>query len=352
MDASNSLALMPTGTSTGSGAFTANVTTPEVYATTGFVTGYPWGSLDNATWCAFLVYQLYYSFVILNEAALNYKLTFIWALVFSALAFNIMSAITGLYLIDCFIFNTTPDPHVCDYRMHIYYPIECMCFCLGFWLLFYRKYKVVPEKLGYPGALDVVVLMACCCLNLAADIPCLYSDITTCFLQDVYQASAGALSFLYFDVWFLVCVSRKTFEKGSKWEVLQLTALTGSVTFIYLVGSISYKTWGGNFYTNTIWNMGYCILPLYCIESVVSPKFLKMFAKDKSSKRASHTTSHEDPSTLSRRKSGPVSLVRQPSGPKGAAGSTLTRHGKQLDSTAGGAESAVDRAVTAPLINK
>ncbi|KAI8831335.1 hypothetical protein BJ741DRAFT_617347 [Chytriomyces cf. hyalinus JEL632] len=353
MDASNSLALMPTVISTGTDAFTSNMTTPEVYPTTGFITGYVWGGLDNATWCAFLMYQLYYSFVILNEAALSYKRTFIWALVFFAIACNVMASISGFFLLDCFTFNLTPDPHVCDERMHVYYALECVCFCLGFWLLFYRKFKVVPDKIGYPGALDMIVLVACCSLNLAADVPCLYSDITTCFLQDVYQASAGALSFLYFDVWFLISVSRKTFEKGNKWEVLQLSSLTGSITFVYLVGSISYKTWGGNFYTNIIWNMGYCVLPLYCIDSVVSPKFLKMFAKDKSSisKRASHTTSHEDPSTVSTRKGAPVSLVRHPSAQKGTVGGTLAKYGKQLDANAG-TESVVDRASTAPLINK
>ncbi|KAJ3230520.1 hypothetical protein HDU78_008288 [Chytriomyces hyalinus] len=265
--------------------------TPATYATTGFVTGYIWSGLDNATWCAFLMYQLYYSFVILNEAALNHKPTLIWAFVFLAIACNIAASISGFFLLDCFTFNLTPDPNICNDKMHVYYFLECMCFCAGFFLLFYRKLKVVPETLGYPGAVDVVVLTACCALNLAADVPCLYSDINTCFLQDVYQASAGGLSFLYFDAWFLVCVTRKTFEKGNKWEVLQLTALTGSMTFVYLVGSISYKTWGGNFYTNIIWNMGYCVLPLYCVDSVVSPKFLKLFAKEKSITRPSEVGS-------------------------------------------------------------
>ncbi|KAJ3376975.1 hypothetical protein HDU80_003547, partial [Chytriomyces hyalinus] len=213
------------------------------------------------------------------------------------------------------------------------------------------KYKVVPEKIGYTGAVDMVVLVACCSLNFAADVPCLYSDINTCFFQDVYQASAGALSFLYFDLWFLVCVTRKTFEKGGKWEVLQLCALTGSMTFIYLVGSISYKTWGGNFYTNILWNMGYCVLPLYCIDSVVSPKFLKMFSKDKNSgtKRTSQTTSHDDPSV---RKPRPTSVVGRPSSvQQGSVGGALAKYGKQLDSVVG-TESMVERASTAPLIHK
>ncbi|KAJ3222410.1 hypothetical protein HDU81_009924 [Chytriomyces hyalinus] len=353
MSASTSFALMPTGTSTGTDILSANATAPEVYPTTGFITGYIWSSLDNATWTAFLMYQLYYSFVILNEAALNYKRTFIWALVFFAIACNIMASISGFFLLDCFTFNLTPDPHICDSNMHVYYALECMCFCLGFWLLFYRKYKVVPEKLGYTGAVDLAVLLACCSLNLAADVPCLYSDINTCFLQDVYQASAGALSFLYFDVWFLICVTRKTFEKGSKWEVLQLCALTGSMTFIYLVGSISYKTWGGNFYTNVIWNMGYCVLPLYCCDSVVSPKFLKLFAKDKSSatKRTSQTTSNDDASTASVRKARPASVVGCASVQPGSVGGTFAKYGKQLDSVVG-TESTVGRASTAPLINK
>ncbi|KAJ3250957.1 hypothetical protein HDU77_006230 [Chytriomyces hyalinus] len=353
MDASTSFALTPTDISSGTDTFSANASVPDVYPTTGFVTGYIWSSLDNATWCAFLMYQLYYSFVILNEAALNHKQTFIWALVFFAIACNMMASISGFFLLDCFTFNLTPDPHICDGQMHVYYALECMCFCLGFWLLFYRKYKVVPEKIGYTGAVDMVVLVACCSLNFAADVPCLYSDINTCFLQDVYQAGAGALSFLYFDVWFLVCVTRKTFEKGSKWEVLQLCALTGSMTFIYLVGSISYKTWGGNFYTNIIWNMGYCVLPLYCIDSVVSPKFLKMFSKDKTSgtKRTSQTTSHDDPSTASVRKPRPTSVVGRPSVQQSSVGGALAKYGKQLDSVVG-TESMVERASTAPLIHK
>ncbi|KAI8827390.1 hypothetical protein BJ741DRAFT_630526 [Chytriomyces cf. hyalinus JEL632] len=264
---------------------------PKTYPTTGFINGYIWGSLDNATWCAFLMYQLYYSFVILNEAALNYKQTFIWALVFFAIACNMMASVSGFFLLDCFMFDLTPDSHICDRQMRVYYAFEGMCYCLGFWLLFYRKYKVVPDKLGYTGAVDMVVLVACCCLNLSKTVPCFYCEINTCFLLDVYQASAGALSFLYFDLWFLVCVMRKTFEKGSKWEVLQLCALTGSMTFLYLVGSISYKTWGGNFYTNLLWNMGFCLLPLYSVDSVVSPKFLKMFAKEKTIARPSEAVS-------------------------------------------------------------
>ncbi|KAJ3237586.1 hypothetical protein HDU78_004024 [Chytriomyces hyalinus] len=252
---------MPTGILTGTGNFFANATAPEVYPTTGFVTGYIWSSLDNATWCAFLMYQLYYSFVILNEAALNYKQTFIWALVFFAIACNMMASISGFFLLDCFTFNLTPDPHICDGQMHAYYALEGMCYCLGFWLLFYRKYKVVPDKIGYTGAIDTDVLAACCSLNLEKkNVRCFYSDINTCFLQDVFQASAGALSFLYFDLWFLVCVMRKTFEGGSKWEVLQLCALTGSMTF--LVGSISYKTWGVLYSPSTL-NMNNTLSPAF-----------------------------------------------------------------------------------------
>ncbi|KAJ3239516.1 WD repeat-containing protein 24, partial [Chytriomyces hyalinus] len=337
MDASISFALMPTGISTGTDTFSANATAPEVYPTTGFVTRYIWSSLDNATWCAFLMYQLYYSFVILNEAALNHKQTFIWALVFFAIACNMMASISGFFLLDCTMFNLTPDPHICDGQMHVYYALEGMCYCLGFWLLFYRKYKVVPEKIGYTGAVDVVVLVACCSLNLAKNVRCFYSDINTCFLQDVFQASAGALSFLYFDLWFLVCVMRKTFEGGSKWEVLQLCALTGSMTFLYLVGSISYKTWGGNFYTNILWNI---------VDSVVSPKFLKLFAKEKTSvaKRTSQTTTNDDPSTASGKKPRPASVVGLPSVQPGSAGATLVKYGKQLDSVVG-TESMVERAI-------
>ncbi|KAJ3222411.1 hypothetical protein HDU81_009925 [Chytriomyces hyalinus] len=255
---------------------------PSTYPTTGFVLVYAWGSLDNATWTAFLMYQLYYSLVILIEATLSHKRTFIWGIVFFAISCNIIAAISAFFLLDCDLFNLTPDPDVCDTPFRVYSFLGGICFCSGFFLLFYRKVKLVPERLGYRGALDFFVLLCCWALNLAAVVPCLFEDMNTCFNQDVYLASAGGLSFLYFDLWFLVCVTRKKFEKGSKFEVLQLSALTGSMTLVYLIGSISFKTWGGNFYTNTIWNMGYCMLPLFCVDSVVSPKFVKLFSKDAS----------------------------------------------------------------------
>ncbi|ORY37610.1 hypothetical protein BCR33DRAFT_721349 [Rhizoclosmatium globosum] len=148
----------------------------------------------------------------------------------------------------------------------------------------------------------MIVLLVCISLNLAANLPCLYMDLTTCFNQDLYQAIAAGISFAYFDVWFLIVVARKTFEKGGKWEVLQLSALTGSITAIYLAGSVSYKShWGGNFYTNILWNMGYCILPLFCIDSVVSPKFLKLFVKgsqQKDTTSARKSSHHQQTTTI------------------------------------------------------
>ncbi|TPX74784.1 hypothetical protein CcCBS67573_g03954 [Chytriomyces confervae] len=134
-------------------------TAPKTYPTTGFVSVYVWSGLDNAS-----------CFVILNEAALNHKSTFIWLIVFVAIACNMMASVSGFFLLDCLAFNLTPDPHICDSKAHVYYFLECVCYCTGFFLLFYRKLKVVPEKIGYPGAVDLVVLLGCCGLNLAADL--------------------------------------------------------------------------------------------------------------------------------------------------------------------------------------
>ncbi|KAI8611184.1 hypothetical protein BC830DRAFT_1142306 [Chytriomyces sp. MP71] len=243
-------------TDTGMNASLPSPTTSSVeYQTTGFLSVYVWGNIDNATWCAFLMYQLYFSFVVLNEALLNYKYTFIWALVFFALAANIATSIAGFFLLDCLTFSTNPDPNTCNSRLHAYYVLSSCSFMCGFGLLFYRKLKVVPEQLGKSGLIDMLVVITCCALNLAANVPCMYSDINTCFLQDIYQAVACGITFAYFDVWFLIKVTQKSFEKGSKGEILQLSALTGSLTVIYLVGSVCYKTWGGNFYTNILWNM-------------------------------------------------------------------------------------------------
>ncbi|KAJ3231380.1 hypothetical protein HDU77_001118 [Chytriomyces hyalinus] len=125
------------------------------------------------------------------------------------------------------------------------------------------------------------------------------------------------------------------------------------MTFLYLVGSISYKTWGGNFYINILWNMGFYVLPLYSVDSVVSPKFLKLFAKDKTgvTKRSSQTATDDDPSTTSVRNPRPTSVVGLPSVQPRSVGGTRARHGKQLD-TVVGTESVVEHASTAPLIHK
>ncbi|KAI8611183.1 hypothetical protein BC830DRAFT_680826 [Chytriomyces sp. MP71] len=261
--------------------------TPVVFQTTGFLAVYVWGNVDNATWCAFLMYQLYFTFVILNEALLNYKNTFIWALVFFALAANIATSIAGFFLLDCLTFSTNPDPNTCNSRLHAYYVLSAASFLSGFFLLYYRKIKVVPDTLVRTGALDAMVVVTSMGLNLAANLPCMYRDIGTCFLQDIYQAVACGITFVYFDVWFLIKVLGKSFAGGAaasaggtavkKAEILQLSSLTGSLTLVYLAGSVCYKTWGGNFYTNIMWNMGYCLLPLYCVDSIVSPKFLKIF---------------------------------------------------------------------------
>ncbi|ORY37587.1 hypothetical protein BCR33DRAFT_447289 [Rhizoclosmatium globosum] len=253
--------------------------------TTGWQTsGYEWGSIDNATWSGFILYQLYFTFLIAVDAILTAKRTLIWGVVFLSLTSNILSAITGFLLQDCVIFNPSyaTQPATCDPQLHAYYFFECCCFVLGFWLLFYRKYKVVPETVCGCGVMDMAVFGVCAVLNVVANLPCLYRDSVTCFQMDVYQAVAVGISFLYFDVWFMVRVIRNSFRKGGKWELVSLTMLTGSLTVVYLTGSVCYKVWGGNFYTNILWNMGYCLFPLYCIETIVNSKFMRLFNQTKS----------------------------------------------------------------------
>ncbi|KAI9349035.1 hypothetical protein BDR26DRAFT_852852 [Obelidium mucronatum] len=321
-----------------------NSTQELVYQTTGWVYNYTWNGMDNSTWTAFLMYQLYLTFVLLNEALLNYKRVFIWILIFIAIASNFASSIAGFFLLDCLTFNEK-DKNLCETRHHVYYFFTAICFNLGYTLLFYRKYKLVPDETlvmvvgwfpsgSFTGALDMLVLLVCCGLNIAATVPCLYKDLESCFDADIHQAIAASISFLYFEVWFIVSLFLRRVSEtqggagggggaaggvavsgGSApniaagdveqdgtsvpqqqhhqqlkqqtstvvvnvWDILQLPLLTGSLTATYLAGSWSFKSWNGNFYTNLIWNMGYCLLPLYCIDAIVTPKFLKVLANN------------------------------------------------------------------------
>ncbi|KAI9329441.1 hypothetical protein BDR26DRAFT_872383 [Obelidium mucronatum] len=201
------------------------------------------------------------------------------------------ASISGLFFIDCLLFNTHPDPNVCHRQLNACYVFEALCYLFSYYLLFFRKFIVVPSELfDKPGALDFFIMLICMGCSLALNVPCIYGDIVTCFNQDIYQAGACCLSFLYFEILFLVQVAGKTFEASSnsrkstsrttgrqKIEILQMCVLTGSIALVYLFGSLSYKSWGGNFYTNAMWNMGWCVLPLFCIQTVMSRRFMDLF---------------------------------------------------------------------------
>ncbi|KAJ3127475.1 hypothetical protein HK100_009748 [Physocladia obscura] len=151
----------------------------------------------------------------------------------------------------------------------------------------------MPSEFLYPGLVDFIVMLICIAGSLALNVVCIYGDIEFCFTQDIYQASACILSFLYYELWFLVKVGRMTYLGQNpdtmtttstkirthqvKVEVFQLSLLTGSMALIYLAGSLSYKTWGGNFYTNAMWNLGWCMLPLLSVQSVMSKRFMSLF---------------------------------------------------------------------------
>ncbi|KAI9349030.1 hypothetical protein BDR26DRAFT_852845, partial [Obelidium mucronatum] len=251
----------------------------------GWTNSYTWSQIDNATWTGFLTLQLYCSLVLLNEAFFSHKKTLLWAIIFSSILSNMLGSISGFFLLDCLMF-TGSESITCDTPLHVYYAFQAVIYLQTFWLLYYRKLKIAPEKLIKRGLLDTVILALSIASNLATNIPCMYSNIDYCFLQDVYQAGAVGLSFLFFDVWFLRQLMQKVYdaeEKRKKWDLLQTCLGTGGVSFVYLAGSISYKTFGGNFYTNILWNIGYCMVPLACVKSIMSPQFLKVISNSSAS---------------------------------------------------------------------
>ncbi|KAJ3204075.1 hypothetical protein HDU82_006091 [Entophlyctis luteolus] len=241
-------------------------------ASTGWTYNYTWSNLDYATWSGCLLGQLFLTIPVITETLLNFKTTTIWAFVAVALILQYGDVIANYFMLDCLMFGS--DPNACTSAMHGAYVLNSLVFIAGFILLFYRKLKVAPEIIFKDGLLDICVLLAC-----IANVPCMYSDLDTCFNADIFQAVGTGICFAYFDLWFLIKVMQKKFERGSRLEVAQVCISTGTITVVYLAGSICYKSWGGNFYTNILWNMGYCFLPLLCIDSVVSPRFTQMFVK-------------------------------------------------------------------------
>ncbi|KAI8619563.1 hypothetical protein BC830DRAFT_1103452 [Chytriomyces sp. MP71] len=242
---------------------------------TGWVwTKYVWTSNDNVTWISFFLYQLYYTFILLYRFHHSSKWTAVWKLMLTAICLNFGAALSGLVYLDCSTFNLRGN---CTIQRRITYIFELFLFLSSYILLWYRKSRVVASSLLQPGILDATVMVVCIICSLTANVPCIVSTIEFCFAMDVFQASGATISFIYFDLLYMFLVSKKSFTQKQKAQAFELSFVTGSMSAVYLLGSISYKTWGGNFYTNLLWNMGWCLLPLFSIESVMSPNFTKMF---------------------------------------------------------------------------
>ncbi|KAJ3239811.1 hypothetical protein HDU81_005309 [Chytriomyces hyalinus] len=241
----------------------------------GWVYNYTWSNYDNCTWAAFLLYQMYYTLNLTNQFIFKFKKTPIWCVIFLALLSNLGSAASGAAFLDCLTFSQNP---VCEAQLHACYSFEALTFIFAYFLLFYRKYMLIPSTiLVCTGFTDVFILVLCISLSLALNVVCIYGDIEFCFGQDIYQSIACVLALVYFEIWFFYCVAVQTMEKSVKTDIFQLCSQTASMNVVYLIGSISYKTWGGNFYTNAMWNMGWCMLPLFSIQAVISRRFLRLF---------------------------------------------------------------------------
>ncbi|KAI8608306.1 hypothetical protein BC830DRAFT_17381 [Chytriomyces sp. MP71] len=256
------------------------MTTPSNTTGSGWIAQYQWSLVDNSTWASFLLYQLYYSLVLFTHFYVSYKPTAIWGLIFCSIIINVCAAISGFAFLDCYTFTTSLDPNACIHQLHPCYAFEALCFMFTYVLLFYRKYRVAPSTLFYPGLLDFIIMLTCISFSLALNVPCIYGDIATCFQQDIYQATGSAISFLYFDLYYILHVSRQSFKPHARRDILHLCLQTGSISMIYLTGSIAYKAGVGNYYTNMMWNMGWCMVPVYATESVLSSKFQNLLFRE------------------------------------------------------------------------
>ncbi|KAI8832254.1 hypothetical protein BJ741DRAFT_614834 [Chytriomyces cf. hyalinus JEL632] len=254
---------------------TSILTGKRTITESGWVYNYSWSHYDDCTWAAFLLYQLYYTLSLMNQFSYKFKRTAIWLVIFLALISNLGAAISGAAFIDCLTFSSNP---VCEAQLHACYSFEALTFMFAYFLLFYRKLMLIPSEFLSSGFVDTFVLLLCVALSLALNVVCIYGNIGFCFTQDIYQAVACSVAFFYFEIWFFYCVAvMTTMERRKKFDILQLCTQTASMNVVYLTGSISYKTWGGNFYTNAMWNMGWCMLPLFCIQAVISRRFLSHF---------------------------------------------------------------------------
>ncbi|ORY33911.1 hypothetical protein BCR33DRAFT_723117 [Rhizoclosmatium globosum] len=247
-----------------------NITSTQ---TSGWIYTYTWAQRDNATWIAFQALQLVITLTLFIKSTSLAKKTLFWAVLYFGLISNFATSIAGMYYLDCITFNMDPNAD-CTHRMRANYVSVPFTFVTSFWLLYYRKVMLCRD----PIYIDVVVFFLCSAGTLIAHMPCWFPGLKNCFGFDLGTGAGAFLAFVYFEIWFLVKISRMTMSPARKWYICQLSLRTGCIKAIYVLGSISYRTWGGNFYTNEMWNMGYCIAPLMVIDSVMSPRFFELFS--------------------------------------------------------------------------
>ncbi|ORY33912.1 hypothetical protein BCR33DRAFT_723118 [Rhizoclosmatium globosum] len=241
--------------------------------TSGWVYTYTWAQRDNATWIAFQLLQLVTTLTLLVKSISLAKKSLFWVVLYFGLVSNLATSITGMYYLDCITFNMDPKAD-CTRRMRTTYVTAPFTFISSFWLLYYRKLNLCRD----PYFLDLVVFWICSIGTLTGHMPCLLPGLKNCFDFDLGTGIGALLAFLYFEIWFLIKISWMTMAPAKKWYICQLSLRTGCIKAVYVMGSISYRAWGGNFYTNEAWNMGYCIAPLMVIDSVMSPKFFDLFS--------------------------------------------------------------------------
>ncbi|KAI9349040.1 hypothetical protein BDR26DRAFT_1004175 [Obelidium mucronatum] len=243
---------------------------------TGWVYSYEWTWRDNGTWLAFLVYQSYASLIQVIRSLEHRRNTIFWIVMNFGMASNILGGLSGLVYLDCLTFNEDPAAS-CEPQRMVFHVFVILYYQISFSLLYYRKLKIVPDMVVRQGFLDAVILILCTGFLLAGNMSAFFMNEMDSFSFDLYSGIAAILVFLYFDLWFMFKITQLTMEKAQKWVIFQLTVRTGSIKLLYLVGSFSFRTWGGNHYTNTFWNMGYCLVSLAVIETLMSAQFLKLF---------------------------------------------------------------------------
>ncbi|KAI8831358.1 hypothetical protein BJ741DRAFT_617423 [Chytriomyces cf. hyalinus JEL632] len=264
---------------------TATYSWPTSEPGTGWVIeSYEWSNLDNATWITSILFKIYFTFSLIRPLKTHYKKAVIWVIITAAIVINFAASISGIVFLDCLVFSA--DSSRCNVQLHVGYTLDGAAFLSGYVLLFYRKFCVVPSKLGRTGLVDLVVMLICMAFSLALNIPCICGDMSVCFGQDMFQAVAAGLSFVYFDMFYMIQISQYNIDRRRRNEALELSYATGGMAAVYIFGSVSYKTWGGNFYTNMLWNVGWCLWPVFAIKSVMSRKFVKLLLHNTGDKEA------------------------------------------------------------------